>query len=106
MCLNRASRDSREIKAAVEAHAPSVRGEAVADGDGAVALGGRASQRQRDHVCAQRPLDDVDEFHVIFKSVEAVKKHAVSLIAHMKIKIYSPVKVVKVAQDNLARVVS
>ena len=56
-------------------------------------------------MCAQRPLDDVDELHVIFKSVESVKKHAVSLIAHMEIKIYSPVKVVKVAQDNLARVV-
>ena len=56
-------------------------------------------------MCAQRPLDDVDESHVIFKSVKAVKKHAVSLIAHMEIKIYSPVKVVKVAQDNLARVV-
>ena len=54
----------------------------------------------------QRPLDDVDEFHVIFKSVKAVKKRAVSLIAHMEIKINSPVKVVKVAQDNLARVVS
>ena len=104
--LNSASRDSREIKAAVEAHAPPVRGEAVADGDGAVALGGRASQRQRDHVCAQRPLDDVDEFNVIFKRVEAVKKHAVSLIAHMEKEINSPVKVVKVAQDNLARVVS
>ena len=57
-------------------------------------------------MCAQRSLDDVDEFNVIFKSVKAVKKHAVSLIAHMEIKINSPVKVVKVAQDNLARVVS